>query len=72
MQRIVSPADPDFQPLPSLSREARRARKNWNHYFRFLNGIEIMRRYVHPMWNHDVLHSLMQTGSFEDIQQAGI
>lgn len=70
-----------FTPIPgvfsssSLSRrDARKARDNWNYWFRRFDGRIIMRPHLSTglMFNHDVVHRLLNTGRFDSLDEAGI
>ena len=52
---------------------ARRARRNWNHWFDAFHGKEIFKIYYrHPLFNNDPVHLWLRTGSFFYLNEAGI
>ena len=69
---------PGFFPSTSLFRqEANRARRNWNSWFHYFNGREILRSHLHSylqrhIFNRDPFHFLLNTGRFDDRDGAGI
>jgi hypothetical protein len=51
---------------------AKKAKKNWNFWFNFYNGREIMRPYVPYLGNHDAIHRILLTGRFNDPETGGV
>lgn len=54
-------------------RDRDRAKRNWNYWFNYFNGREVFRRvYTGPLFNNDIVHLNLRTGSFDDINAAGV
>lgn len=51
-----------------------RARRNWNYWFHYFNGRELLRPYHYGgyIFNHDIIHQCLNTGSFNDPNRAGV
>lgn len=65
---------PSAESSISLSRkETRRARDNWDYWFHRLNGRERTRAYLpQNVFNIDIIHIILNTGRFSDLNKAGM
>lgn len=63
-----------FESTALNRQEAKRAKRNWNYWFRLLNGRELLRshHYRGHILNHDVIHQCLHTESFNDLNGAGV